>query len=45
MSFWKILLLIGVITMAILIIMTFAAAIVIAGRESSKEDKDDGEIH
>lgn len=44
MSFWKILILIAVITMAILIIMTFAAAIIVAGRESRKEHKDNGEM-
>ena len=49
MSFWKILLLIAFITVAIIIIMTVAVALVIASRQSKLEQKhqeeDDAEIH
>ena len=44
MSFWKILLLVGVITVAIIAVILVATACVIAGRESRKEEGD-AEIH
>ena len=45
MNFIKTLFIIGVITLAIIAVIIVATACVIAGRESRKEDKDDGEIH
>ena len=44
MKLWEILLLIAAITVAMIVIVLVVTACVIAGRESRKEDKDNGEI-
>ena len=45
MSFWKIIMLIGVVTVALIVLVFVITACVIAGRESRKEEKDDGKMH